>query len=119
MDAGELAALTPVKIGRREGLTGQRIIVLEDALRSDRNLFLRFRVLRGAATKVVSVKWEAGDVPTCAQAIDGKDLRLVVQLPRQRVSKKTRVEVRLSEGGPYTFALSSPWFSSFLSSLFE
>ena len=132
LDALGMARATSVKINRREGRPGQRPVVLEDALHGDRNvpggdrwIWFRFRVLEGASlpgptagSKVRSLKWEKGSIDAFHVEASGKDLRVYVQLPRAEVTKKTRVEIGLTDGGTYRFALSSPWLASFLSSLF-
>lgn len=120
LDVSELLQLRPVVIGRREGLPGQRPVVLEDALKSQSNVWLRFRVVGGSKDKVASISWEHGPLTPFLQASEGKDLRVVVRLPRADVSKKSRVRIRLEgEKTDRAFALGSPWLSSFLRSLVE
>jgi len=115
-DAAALALARPQRIGREEGLPGRPAVVLEDALHSASLVWLRFRVPGGAKWRVDSVRWERGDLDVMVVP-DGKDLRVVVQLPRREVSKHTRVEIRLA-GETYKFPVSAPWFSTFLRSLF-
>jgi hypothetical protein len=120
LDVSELLQLRPVVIGRREGLPGQRPVVLEDALKSQSNVWLRFRVVGGSKDRVASISWEHGALTSFVQASEGKDLRVVVRLPRAEVSKKSRVRIRLEgEKTDRAFALGSPWLSSFLRSLVE
>jgi hypothetical protein len=120
LDVSELLQLRPVVIGRREGLPGQRPVVLEDALKSQSNVWLRFRVVGGSKDKIASISWEHGPLTSFLQASEGKDLRVVVRLPRAEVSKKSRVRIRLEgEKTDRAFALGSPWLSSFLRSLVE
>jgi hypothetical protein len=120
LDVSELLQLRPVVIGRREGLPGQRPVVLEDALKSQSNVWLRFRVVGGGKDRVASISWEHGPLTTFLQASEGKDLRVVVRLSRADVSKKSRVKIRLEgETTDRSFALGSPWLSSFLRSLVE
>lgn len=116
-DADALAMAQPQRIGREEGLPGRRVVVLEDALRGTSLVWLRFRVARGAKSHLDGVRWEKGDVKSVLIAPDGKDLRVVVQLPRAGVTKDTRVELRV-DGEDYRFPVSAPWLSSFLRSLF-
>jgi hypothetical protein len=118
LDVSELLQLRPVAIGRREGLPGQRPLILEDALKSDANVWLRFRLVGGSKERVGAISWEHGPLTSFLQAPQGKDLRLIVRLPRPNVNKKTRVRIRLEgEKGDRSFALDSPWLSSFLRSL--
>lgn len=118
LDVSELLQLRPVVIGRREGLPGQRPLILEDALKSEVNIWLRFRLVGGGSERVGQISWEHGPLSSFLQTIEGKDLRLIVKLPRSSVSKKTRVRIRLEgEKADRTFSLDSPWLSSFLRSL--
>jgi hypothetical protein len=118
LDVSELLQLRPVVIGRREGLPGQRPLILEDALKSEANVWLRFRVVGGNKDRVSAISWEHGPLTSFLQAPEGKDLRLIVRLTRSNVSKKTRVRIRLEgEKADRSFALDSPWLSSFLRSL--
>ena len=116
-DASALALAQPQRIGREEGLPGQRGVVLEDALRGKALVWLRFRVPNGAKARLDGVRWERGEIKSVLVEPDGRDLRVVVQLPRAGVTKNTRVELRV-DGQAYKFAVSAPWFSSFLRSLF-
>lgn len=116
-DAAALALAQPQRIGREEGLPGQRPIVLEDALRGRTLVWLRFRIRGGAKSRVTQVSWERGEVKSVLIEADGPDLRVVVQLPRSHVSSSTRVELRV-DNRAYKFPVSAPWFSSFLRSLF-
>jgi hypothetical protein len=112
--------LKPQRIGREEALPGQRPVILEDALKSDMNVFLRFRAVGAAKAKdlIAKVSWEHGEIRTYTVVPSGPDLRILVQLPRARVSKATRISMKLTSGDSYKFSLSAPWFSSFLRSLF-
>jgi hypothetical protein len=120
VDLQELLLLTPERIGREEALPGQRPVILEDALKSNTNVFLRFRAVGAAKEKnqVASVSWEHGVIRSYTVVPSGRDLRILVQLPRARVSKATRISMKLTSGDSYKFALSAPWFSSFLRSVF-
>jgi hypothetical protein len=119
LDLDGMALARPVTIGAREGLPGQRPVVLEDALKSSSYVWLRFRVTGGSTTAVERVAWEHGEISTVRPVIDGKDLRVVVQLPAADVTKKTRVQVWLTgDRHEYSFALRSGTFSAFLKSLF-
>lgn len=118
LDVSELLQLRPVAIGRREGLPGQRPLILEDAFKSDANVWLRFRLVGGSKERVSVISWEHGPLTSFLQVPEGKDLRLIVRLTRSNVSKKTRVRIRLEgEKADRSFALDSPWLSSFLRSL--
>jgi hypothetical protein len=81
-------------------------------------VWLRFRLVGGSKVRVSAMSWEHGPLTSFLQATEDKDLRLIVRLPRPSVSKKTRVRIRLEgEKADRSFALDSPWLSSFLRSL--
>lgn len=108
-----------VVIGRREGLPGQRPMVLVDALSGQDSVWLRFRLEDGAAARVARVRWEHGEVTTFEQVADGPDRRVVVQLPREKVTPKTRVSLELADGPAYRFALTAPTLARLFRSLFR
>lgn len=118
-DLSNLMRAAPVPIGRREGLPGQQPMVLVDALRGDTHLWLRFTLQEGAAARVRSVAWEAGPIETYTQEPVGRDLRIVVQLPRESVTRKTRVVLAMESGGEYRFALSSGTLTDLWRKLFN
>ncbi|HLA78074.1 MAG TPA: hypothetical protein VJU18_10895 [Vicinamibacteria bacterium] len=118
-DLSSLLRATPVNIGRREGLPGQPPMVLVDALRGEAFVWLRFTLERGAAERVSAVSWEQGAIAAFTQEPVGRDLRVVVQLPRVQVSRKTRIVLETASGGRYRFALNSGTLAGFFRSLFE
>lgn len=118
-DLSSLLRATPVSIGRREGLPGQPPLILVDALRGEALVWLRFTLENGAAERVRAVSWEQGAIPAFTQEPVGRDLRVVVQLARGQVTRKTRVVLETDSGGRYRFALSSGTLAGFFRSLFE
>jgi hypothetical protein len=108
-----------VVIGRREGLPGQRSMVLVDALSGQETVWLRFRLEDGATAEIARVHWEHGEVTTFEQVADGADRRVVVQLPRAQVTPKTRVSLELAGGPTYRFALTAPTLARLFRSLFR
>jgi hypothetical protein len=119
LDLQGLLRATPRAIDRREGLPGQRPMVLKDALFGDEWVWLRFHLEGGALARVDRVWWEQGDITTYVQEASGKDLRIVVQIPRAAVSKKTRVSLRVAAGPAYRFALTPSTLTSFFKELFK
>lgn len=117
--ASELLWAKAVVIGRREGLPGQRPMVLVDALNGRDSIWLRFRLEGGAGSRVARVSWEHGDVTTFEEVADGKDRRVVVQLPRALVTSKTRVALEVAGGPTYRFPLTAPTLARLLRSLFQ
>ncbi len=118
-DVSNLMRATPVPIGRREGLPGQLAMVLVDALRGEEHLWLRFTLEDGAAARVRAASWDAGPLPTFTQEPVGRDLRVVVQLPRASVTRKTRVTLAMDTGATYRFALSSGTLAGLWRKLFN
>ena len=114
-----LLRATPRAIDRREGLPGQPPMVLKDALYGDDWVWLRFDLKGGAAARVDRVWWEQGEITTYVQEAGGKDLRIVVQIPRAGVSRKTRVSVKVAAGPVYRFALTPSTLTSFFKELFK
>jgi hypothetical protein len=119
LDLQGLLRATPRAIDRREGLPGQRPMVLKDALFGDEWVWLRFHLEGGALARVDRVWWEQGDITSYVQEANGKDLRIVVQIPRAAVSKKTRVSLRVATGPAYRFALTPSTLTSFFKELFK
>lgn len=117
--ASELLWAKAVVIGRREGLPGQRPMVLVDALNGRDSIWLRFRLEGGADARVARVSWEHGEVKTFEEVAEGKDRRVVVQLPRALVTPKTRVALEVADGPTYRFPLSAPTLARLLRSLFQ
>jgi hypothetical protein len=118
-EPNDLVWAKPVVIGRREGLPGQRSMVLVDALSGQDSVWLRFRLEDGAAASIARVSWEHGEVTTFEQVADGADRRVVVQLPRGQVTPKTRVSVEVAAGPTYRFALTAPTLARLFRSLFR
>jgi hypothetical protein len=119
LDMEGLLRARPVSIDRREGRPGQRPMVLVDALHGDEWIWLRFRLDGGSQDRVEGVSWEHGEITRFVQEPAGEDLRLVVQVPRSAVTRKTRVSVRLAGGVSYKFALSSSTLTNFVKELFR
>lgn len=119
LDLQGLLRATPRTIDRREGLPGQRPMILKDALFGDDLVWLRFHLEGGASDRVDRVWWEKGDITTYVQEASGKDLRIVVQIPRAAVSKKTRVSLKVAAGPAYRFALTPSTLTSFFKELFK
>ena len=105
------ARLRPV--GRVESMPGQREVELADILEGENYLWLRFNVRGGARARVGEVSWEHGPISSFTTEVvnNGKDLLVVVQLPKARTTKRTRVTLRLDDG-VRRFPLSAPWLSS-------
>ena len=116
---GELLWAKPLPIGRREGLPGQPPMVLVDALSGRESIWFRFRLEGGAPTRLSRVSWEHGDVTSFQQEPEGKDRRIVVRLPKSRVTIRTRLELVVDGGPTYRFALNAPTLSNALKSLFQ
>jgi hypothetical protein len=119
LDAGVLATLQPVAIGRAEGLPSQRALVLDDILEGPEWAWLRFTLKGGAREHVERVYWADGDIPNVAEAREGGDLRIVVPVPRKGVTRKARVTLEVRGEGRYTFSLSDPSFTTFLKKLWK
>jgi hypothetical protein len=115
----DLLRAQPVAIGRREGLPGHPEMVLVDALRGDEWIWFRFRLEGGAARRIARVAWEQGDISTYVQEASGKDLRLLVQVPRAAVSRRAHLSLEIAAGPTYTFALGDRSFGRFLKELFR
>lgn len=118
-DAEAFRAATAVRIGRREGLPGEPEMVLDTAFTGARSVWLSFSMRGAAKARVASVTWEGGEIGEYTQEPAGKDLRILVQLPRHKVSRTTRVTVKIESGGTYRFALNTGTFTDFLKGLFR
>jgi hypothetical protein len=119
LDMEGLLRAKPVAIDRKEGRPGQRPMILVDALHGEEWIWLRFRLEGGAAERVEEVSWEQGPLTRFVQEAAGRDLRLVVQVPRASVTRKTRITVRLADGPSYRFSLSSSTLTNFVKELFK
>jgi len=115
----DLLRAQPVAIGRREGLPGHPEMVLVDALRGDERIWFRFKLEGGAAQRIARVSWEQGDITTYVQEASGKDLRLLVQVPRAAVTRGAHLSLEVAKGPTYTFALGDRSLGRFLKELFR
>jgi hypothetical protein len=118
-DAEAFRAAKAVSIGRREGLPGEPEMTLDTAFTGNRSVWLSFSLQGAAKARVSSVTWEGGEIGDYTQEPAGKDLRILVQLPKDKVSRGTRVTVMIESGGTYRFALNSGTFTDFLKGLFR
>ena len=94
-----------IEVGRKEGQPGQDVCELVDALRSDRLVWFRFRLANGAAQQLQRVTHKDADVREFTATASGKDLRIVVQVPRNAVNKHSQLTLRFSNGSTYKFSL--------------
>lgn len=108
-----------VPVGRREGLPGQREMVLVDALHGEEWIWFRFTLEGGASLRIARVFSQLGDLTTWVQEPAGDDLRVVVQVPRSAVSRRARLSLEVGSGPTYTFALGSRSLGRFLKELFR
>jgi hypothetical protein len=118
-EMSDLMRAAPVPIGRREGLPGQLPLVLVDALKGERFVWLRFTLEGGAAQRVKSAAWQRGAIEAFTQEPVGNDLRIVVQLPRAQVDKRARLQIELDSGASYRVSLSVSTLAGFLKTLFQ
>jgi hypothetical protein len=116
---GELLWAKPLAIGRREGLPGQPVMVLVDALAGRESIWFRFRLEGGARSRLSRITWEHGEVSTFQQEAEGKDRRIVVRLPKGNVTPRTRLDLAVDGGPVYHFALNAPTLSNALKALFQ
>jgi hypothetical protein len=117
--ASEFVWARVIPIDRREGLPGQRPMILVDALAGRESIWFRFRLEGGASARVEAVTWENGDITSVEQSVEGKDRRIGVRLPRARVTPRTRLTLAVEGGPTYRFVLSAPTLSNALKSLFQ
>jgi hypothetical protein len=108
-----------VPIGRREGLPGQHVLVVEDALRTDEWIWYRLRIEGGASEQVTALEWNHGALSDYQQVSDGPDRRIVVRVPRRLVGRGTRLELRLASGETYRVSPFSPTVTGFFRRLFR
>lgn len=118
-EMSDLMRAAPVPIGRREGLPGQLPLVLVDALKGERFVWLRFTLEGGAARRVEHASWQRGAIGAFTQEPVGKDLRIVVQLPRSEVDKRARLQIELDSGASYRVSLNASTLAGFLKTLFQ
>jgi hypothetical protein len=121
LDLAGLLSARPTVIGRREGQLGRPVMLLQDALKGQRWVWLRFVLIGGAEETIEEVSYSTNDASGLALHVaerTSKDLLVVVQLAREDVTKKTRVTLKVAKGGTYKFAVSSPTFANFLKGLF-
>jgi hypothetical protein len=115
----DLLRVVTVPIDRREGRPGQLEMVLVDALEGDEWTWLRFRLEDGAEQRLERIWWDEGDVTRFLQEPAGSDLRVVVQLPRGRVTRRSRLNLKLESGPSYRFALQPSTLPGFLRDIFK
>lgn len=118
-DVDDLLSAKPERIGRREGLPGQKPVVLVDALKGEAWLYLRFLVENGSEERLASVTMGDQALDVLVEAPQDKALRIVVRIPRSEITRKTRVTLKLVSGAEYRFGLSSGTLTAFLKGLFR
>src|SRR5262245_42820500 len=114
-----LSGAEHIAIGRREGLPGQKEVVLVDALKSQDWFWLRFVVRDGASERVERVTLGGKDVTGFVARAEARDLRVTAKVPRANAGNKARVDLLLASGARYTFPLTSSSLSAFLRGLFK
>jgi hypothetical protein len=115
MDLEGLLSAKPVVINRREGLPGQKPLVLDDALKGERSVWFRFSLRGGFAERVARVLAGKRDVTLFTQKPAGDDLRIVVQVPASEITKKTSMTIEFEGGRKYHFAsLTTPTLTNLL-----
>jgi hypothetical protein len=121
LDLTGLLSATPEAIGRREGLPGQKPCVLVDALKGDGPqafVWLRFRLEGGAQAVLERVTRDGQAVQSFTQEVADKDLRVVVQVRKADLTKRSRVTLKFAGTPSYDFKLSSNTLTHFLKELF-
>jgi hypothetical protein len=115
MDLEGLLSAKSVVINRREGLPGQKPLVLDDALKGDTSVWLRFTLQGGAADRVARVTLGSQAISFFSQKPAGKDLKIVVQVPATSLKKKASMALEFSGGRRYNFAtLTTPTLTNLL-----
>jgi hypothetical protein len=112
----ELLKAQVVLVGRREGLPGERELVLVDALKGRSTVWLRFLLEGGAAERLAEASWEQGRLADVVQEPAGKDLRIIVALPREALTKRSMVSLRVG-ARTYEFSFSAAAFRGLLKAL--
>ena len=118
-DLRDVLSSRPQRISRREGLPGQKQVVLVDALKGEAWVFLRFLVEDGAEERVAVAMLGDRALDIVVQAPEEKGLRVVVQVPSAEITRKSRVTLKLVSGAEYKFALTSGTLTAFLKGLFR
>jgi len=119
LDLTALLSAETVRIDRREGLPGQPELRLTDALCAEHWIFFRFHLEDGAKSGIKGVSWDDGEVETFVTEPLGDDLLIVVQLPRERVSNRTRITIETGSGVVYQVATRTPTFPGRFKDLFR
>lgn len=119
LDLGALLAAEPLRIDRREGLPGQPEIRLTDALKAEKWVFFRLRLEDGVKTSIRRVAWDGGETRRYAVEALGDDLLIVVQLPREQVSSRTRLVVETETGIVYRISARPPTIPARFRELFR
>jgi hypothetical protein len=112
----ELLQAQVVTVGRREGLPGEREMVLVDALKGRSSVWLRFLLEGGAGERLTEASSEQGRLADVVQEPAGKDLRIIVALPREALTKRSIVSLRVG-ARTYEFSFSAAAFRGLLKAL--
>jgi len=106
-------------IERREGLPGQPVLVLEDALSTEDWIWYRMRLEGGAREQITALEWERGPISDYQQRSEGADRRILVRVPRRLVSRRTRLVLTLASGAVYRVPPFPPTLRGFFKQLFR
>jgi hypothetical protein len=121
VDLRGLLTAAPEAIDRREGLPGQKVCVLLDALEGtgpEALVWLRFRLEGGAHAVLERVTRDGTEVKTISQEAVGQDLRVVVEVQKAELTKHSRVTLKFAGTPSYDFKLSPNTLTHFLKELF-
>jgi hypothetical protein len=119
LDLAALLTAEVAPINRREGLPGQPELRLLDALKGDEWIWFRLRLKGSAAARIRRVFWEEGDISTFTQEPRDGDLRIVVQVPRPLVRRRSRISIETDTGVLYRIALRRATLPGLLGSIFH
>jgi len=108
-----------VPIGRREGLPGQPVLLIEDALETEEWIWYRMRLEGGAREQIAALEWERGPLSDYQQVSDGADRRILVRVPRRFVNRRTRLVLKLASGAVYRVPPFPPTLGGFFGRLFH
>lgn len=122
IDGAALAVAKAVRIGRREGLEGEPVAELEDALKGEAYVWFRIKVAGAGEKRVERASVDRGgsseEIKTVLAMAEGKHLRVVVQVPRAQLNGEPKLVLKIAGGATYRFTLSSPLLHNFIRSLF-
>jgi hypothetical protein len=98
----------PIRLNETKGMPGQRRMVLIDAQEGPVHVWFRFVLEGGASSTVKHVEGPNGPIVGYTARVEGKDLKILAQLPKVVWKERGGMKITLDSDLAYKFRLRNP-----------